>query len=363
MPSNIEPRKGRGHGCSLRPRRGLLLAALLILCVLPLSAQNEWYMGKPIADFIFVGLDTVTENELLPLVRPYIGTEFSLEVFWEIQESLYALDYFESIEANAEPGDDARESVIIAFTVQEKPTVEEVVLEGNRRLRKGEILENVLIAPGDMVTDIQADLDAQAIMDLAEEAEAILNLHSAGEARYLPHVLFYREEDAEWAASLGFPFAIKRGTPESLAQHILSYLRPGQRTLTLELGGGTVVFPEDVTLSVDLIMAFLGRSGFLEPGDYECEPTPPEMVWMSDARLFVHAPGEGAFYPHAQPGTDFADGEPFGFFVGLDDLHPRPVLAPTTGRLIYLRTRNRVPHGGTLAMFLPRQGKCHEEER
>jgi outer membrane protein insertion porin family len=142
------------------------LAIVLILCALPLSAQDEWYLGKPIADITFVGLDTVSENELLPLVRPYIGTEFSLEVFWEIQESLYALDYFESIEANAEPGDDARESVIIVFTVKEKPTVEEVVLEGNRRLRKGEILEKVLIAPGDMVTDIQADLDAQAIMDL-----------------------------------------------------------------------------------------------------------------------------------------------------------------------------------------------------
>jgi len=166
MPSLIEPRKCRGCCRIPRPYRSLLLAVLLILCSLPLSAQDEWYMGKPIADFTFVGLDTVTENELLPLVRPYIGTEFSLEVFWEIQESLYALDYFESIEANAEPGDDARESVVIAFTVKEKPSVEEVVLEGNRRLRKGEILENVLIAPGDMVTDIQADLDAQAIMDL-----------------------------------------------------------------------------------------------------------------------------------------------------------------------------------------------------
>ena len=155
------PGDRRGRRCA-----GLLLAVVFILCALPLSAQEEWYMGKPIADFTFIGLDTVSENELLPLVRSYIGTEFSLEVFWEIQETLYALDYFESIEANAEPGDDARESVAIEFTVQEKPTVEEVVLEGNRRLRKGEILGNVLIAPGDMVTEIQANLDAQAITDL-----------------------------------------------------------------------------------------------------------------------------------------------------------------------------------------------------
>jgi outer membrane protein insertion porin family len=145
---------------------GLILAVVFIVCALPLSAQEEWYMGKPIADFTFVWLDTVSENELLPLVRPYIGAEFSLEVFWEIQETLYALDYFESIEANAGPGDDAQESVIVEFTVREKPSVEAVLLEGNRRLRKGEILQKVLISPGDMVTGIQADLDAQVIMDL-----------------------------------------------------------------------------------------------------------------------------------------------------------------------------------------------------
>jgi predicted deacylase len=198
---------------------------------------------------------------------------------------------------------------------------------------------------------------SQAVMSLAEKAEVVLNLHSAGDARYLPHVMFYREQDAQWAASLGFPFAIKRGTPETLVHHIASRLRPEQRTATLELGGGTVAFPEDVALGLELITAYLGRSGLLGPGDYERRPTPPEMVWLTDARLFVRAPGEGAFYTHAQLGADFASEEPFGFWVGLDDLRPRPVLAPTTGKLIYLRTRNRVPHGGTLAMFLPLQHK------
>ena len=215
---------------------------------------------------------------------------------------------------------------------------------------------------------------SQAIMGLAERAEVVLNLHSAGDARYLPHVMFYREEDAEFAASLGFPFAIKRGTPETLAHHIFSRLRPEQRTVTLELGGGTVAFPEDVALGLELIMAFLGRSGFLGPGDYERQPTPPEMVWLTDARLFVRAPGEGAFYTRSRPGMDFASGEPFGFWVGLEDLRPRPVLAPTTGKLIYLRTRNRVSRSETLAMFLPFQHTtlqgnlpncptCREEER
>jgi predicted deacylase len=195
----------------------------------------------------------------------------------------------------------------------------------------------------------------RAIMNLAEGAEVVFGLHSAGEARYLPHAIFYRDQDAEWAALLGLPFAIKRNAPETVARRIVSYLRPEQRVTMLELGGGVVAFPDDVALGVDLIVAYLGRSGFLGPGDYEREPTPRENVWLTDARLLVYAPGEGVFYTRVQPGADFAEGEPFGSWVGLDDLHPRPLAAPITGKLIYLRTRNRVSHGETLAMFLPPQ--------
>jgi predicted deacylase len=197
---------------------------------------------------------------------------------------------------------------------------------------------------------------SHAVLSLAEEADVVLNLHSAGEARYVPHAMFYQEQDAEFAASLGFPFAIKRGTPETLKHHIFSRLRPDQRTVTLELGGGTVTFPKDVSLGVDRILAFLGRSGFLGSGDYERQPTPPGMIWLTDARQFVRAPGEGAFYTRTEPGVDFAEGEPFGFWVGLDEFRPHALLAPTTGKLVYLRTRNRVPGGGNVAMFLPTNG-------
>jgi predicted deacylase len=194
---------------------------------------------------------------------------------------------------------------------------------------------------------------SHTVLSLAKEAEVVLNLHSAGDARYVPHAMFYREQDARFAGSLGFPFAIKRGTPETLRHHISSRLGPEQRTVTLELGGGTVAFSRDVKLGVDLILAFLGRSGLLESGDFTREPTPPDRVWLTDARQYVRAPGEGAFYSHARLGADYDEGEPIGFWVGLEDLRPHPLLAPADGKLIYLRTRNRVPGGGNVAMFLP----------
>jgi predicted deacylase len=173
--------------------------------------------------------------------------------------------------------------------------------------------------------------------------------------------MFYRPEDAEWAASLGLPFAILPRRLEAMPNHIVARLRPEQRTVTLELGGGIVAYPKDVAVGVEAILALLGRSGFLEPGDYEREPTPSELVYLYDARIYVRAPAEGAFYTQARLGTDFSQGKPFGFWVPLDGLQPQPVLAPETGKLIYLRTRNRVPQGETLAMFLPHQSDEREE--
>jgi outer membrane protein insertion porin family len=139
---------------------------LFALCAAGVFAQEEWYLGKPISDIRFVGLQTVTRSELEPVVRSYIGQEFTLDTFFQIQDKLYALDYFESIEANAEPGDPERTSVIVEFRVKEKPTVSQITVEGNRRLRRSEILDRVILKKGDMVSQTQANLDAQAIKDL-----------------------------------------------------------------------------------------------------------------------------------------------------------------------------------------------------
>ncbi len=143
-----------------------LFLLLFLLSAFRLSAQEEWYLDKPIADFAFTGLDTVSENELRPIVRPYIGEAFSLDLFWEIQEKMYALDYFESIESNALPGDEQKQSVIIEFRVVEKPTVSEIVLRGNRRIGRGEILDKILIKDGDMISRASVNIDADAVVDL-----------------------------------------------------------------------------------------------------------------------------------------------------------------------------------------------------
>lgn len=143
-----------------------LLSALLALAPVLAFAQAEWYEGKPIADIVFTGLEAVPAKDLEGIARPRIGQIFSLELFWELQAELYALDSFQSIEGRALPGDDRRASVIVQFRVTEKPAVAQVVLEGNRALRRSELLDAVRTRKGGLAGEARVEADAAAVREL-----------------------------------------------------------------------------------------------------------------------------------------------------------------------------------------------------
>ena len=155
-------------------RRSALIVPTLVLglfiCFLsPLQAQmgeKEWYQGKPIRDIVIKGLSSVSMNELAGIVEPYKGKSFSDDLFWELQSKLYALDYFEIITPNALPGDPNRNTVIIEFTVEERPVVGEIQFRGNRKVRTGDLLDVVLIKTGDMVNTSKLKVDEQAVLGL-----------------------------------------------------------------------------------------------------------------------------------------------------------------------------------------------------
>ena len=121
---------------------GWIVALLLVLNVAPAIAQDapaqndgDWYQDETVIDVTFEGLDTVSENELRGITEQYIGEEFSESRFLDLQRRLYALDYFERVVPEAVRPPDDGDGVIIKFTVEERPTVREVVFRGNRNVR------------------------------------------------------------------------------------------------------------------------------------------------------------------------------------------------------------------------------------
>ena len=145
-----------------------IVTALLLISLLSAVAaaqDDQWYLNKPIADIRFEGLSSISENELLGLMRPYIAKPYTDVLSWEIQGKLYALDYFDIIIPDLIPVNENLEQVILVLHVEEKPEITDVLFTGNNKIRRGELLDTVLVKSGDLLNPGSLRIDEQAIVD------------------------------------------------------------------------------------------------------------------------------------------------------------------------------------------------------
>lgn len=212
-------------------------------------------------------------------------------------------------------------------------------------------------SPSDLIGQevTQTEAIAGTILSRLESVSHLLDLHSAGEGRYLPHALFLQEQDAPTAAASGLPFALlRRRTREGRETGMLSRaaFQRGIPALALELGGGITTYLEDIDRGVRSVLSLLAFWGYL-PRKYRLNPTPPDRVHLRDDRKFIRAWEEGAFYPMCTLGEILGKGQRIGTWISLEHLQAVPVVALEPGLLIYIRTRCRSHSGDTLAMLLP----------
>jgi outer membrane protein insertion porin family len=149
-----------------RKRFNIVFFLTLMITIAGFAQQEEegWYRGKLIKDIVFVGLSHVKASELEGIVDPYKGRAFEDNIFWEIQGRLYALDYFESISPAALRADAAGEEIIIRFTVTERPIVNRIVFDGNKGLRRSELLDVISIKVNEVVNQSKIRVDEQALI-------------------------------------------------------------------------------------------------------------------------------------------------------------------------------------------------------
>ena len=201
----------------------------------------------------------------------------------------------------------------------------------------------------------QTEAIAGTILSRLDGVSHLLDLHSAGEGRYLPHALFLQEQDAPTAAVSGLPFALlRRRTREGRETGMLSQAALQRKipALALELGGGITTYPEDIEQGVRSVLSLLAFWRYL-PQKYRLNPTSPDRVHLRDDRKFIRAWEEGAFYPMCALGEIVGKGQRIGTWISLEHLNAVPVVALESGLLIYIRTRCRSHSGDTLAMLLP----------
>lgn len=143
------------------------LLLLLVTCIGGAFAQTseEWYLNKPIRTVSFEGLKNVAESELDGVFASYLGKNFTDELYWEMLQKMYALEYFDDITPTALPGDAKKETVLLQFTVVEKPVLTEIKIDGNRDIRDGDLLEKISLKKGDIYNELKNRMDERAIRD------------------------------------------------------------------------------------------------------------------------------------------------------------------------------------------------------
>ncbi len=151
-------------------RKKLLLALLFFSIAGLLFSQTTetgpWYMGKPIKEIQFEGLNHVNPSDLEGITSQFIGSLYSPGVYKDLQSKLFALDFFKKFSAEAEPGDSESSSVVIIFSVEERPLVDDIKISGNNKIRKGDILDSILLKRDDIFSTTKMKYDIDAIVDL-----------------------------------------------------------------------------------------------------------------------------------------------------------------------------------------------------
>ena len=144
-------------------------------------AAEDWYQNKPIRSIVFVGLKNVSKSELDGLFSSYQGKKFSDELYWDVLQKMYALDYFADISPIALPGDPEKKTVLLQFTVTEKPVVRSIKFTGNVALKSGELLPKVTIKEGDIYNEMKSKVDERALRDFYLE-KGFANVKISSEA-------------------------------------------------------------------------------------------------------------------------------------------------------------------------------------
>ena len=127
--------------------------------------DDDWFMGKPIKDIRFTGLNNIAQSELEALILMYTGIEFNEIIFWDIQSKLYALEYFDRIEPSVSPADADSSEVILVFNVIERPVISRINFSGNSSLRNRELQDVISSRVSDILNQVKIRNDITVIIN------------------------------------------------------------------------------------------------------------------------------------------------------------------------------------------------------
>ena len=145
-------------------RKVLAVLFFMFVSVFALSAQSdEWYWNQPISKIDFNGLKNVKKSDLNGVVSSYIDSPFTDEVYNEILDRLYSLEFFEDITPYAKHASNDKSDVLLVFEVVERPVIKDINFLGNHKIRNGELRETIKNKTSDIYIESKILIDERLI--------------------------------------------------------------------------------------------------------------------------------------------------------------------------------------------------------
>ena len=127
------------------------------------SQDSEWYWEQPISRIDFNGLKNVKKSDLQGITSSFINQPFTAELYNEILDRLYSLDFFEDITPYAKHDNRDESKVLLVFEVVERPVIASINFSGNRKIRNGELREQIKNKTSDIYIESKILLDERII--------------------------------------------------------------------------------------------------------------------------------------------------------------------------------------------------------
>ncbi len=145
-------------------RRLVSVVFIFFAAVFFANAQsNEWFWNQKVSKIDFEGLKTVKKSELTGITSTYIDRPFSEDLYNEILDRLYALEFFDDITPYVKHASKNSSDVLLVFEVVERPLIAEINFVGNRKIRNGELREKIKSKTSDIYIEAKILLDERTI--------------------------------------------------------------------------------------------------------------------------------------------------------------------------------------------------------
>ncbi len=131
-----------------------------------LAISLSGYAQDTISEIQIEGNNLVSDAKIVSEIKARAGQPYNENILNEDIKNLYQTGFFEDISVETK---ESPEGITLVFKVKEKPVLNEIIVEGQRYIRKKQIIDEINLKEGSFVDDYRLSQAAKKIEDLYDK--------------------------------------------------------------------------------------------------------------------------------------------------------------------------------------------------